>query len=127
VSVDENAQLAITRPGDPTYEARRFTRFTGICYHPQWSPDGGQIVFVSDENRADDIWVKEVDGRGQRALTRNTWQWDKHPSWSPDSQRIAHWSNRNGLAQIYVMDAFGRADTNISQSQQNEWDPLWVR
>lgn len=123
-------QIAIELPPSnewPNGTSHQLTQFTGLCYSPAWSPDGGRIVFVSDENEGDDIWVMSADGTNPRWLTRNNWEWEKHPAWSPDSQRIVFWSNRNGLAQIYVMDAEGRNQTNISQSQNNEWDPLWIR
>jgi len=127
LTVNGNAQIVISQPGDPAWGPLQLTHFTGICYDPQWSPDGGRVLFVSNENEGDDIWVMSADGTKTRCLTRNTWEWEKHPAWSPDSQRIVFWSNRNGLAQIYVADAEGRYPTNISQSQLNEWDPIWVR
>jgi tetratricopeptide (TPR) repeat protein len=124
-------QIAIELPPSPEWPAgtaQVLTSLTGICYDPQWSPDGGRIVFVSAEGYSDDIWVMSADGSNATQLTSNFWEWEKHPAWSPDSQKIVFWSNRNGLAQIYVMDAAGRYPTNISQqSEFNEFDPIWIR
>jgi len=127
VSVGYKAQLYVTKPLDPKFGSLPITDFNALCYDPQWSPDGGYIVFVSNKGTGDNIWIMEADGDKKMILTINTWEWDKHPAWSPDSQRIVYWSNSNGLAQIYVMDTAGRYQTNISQSQLNEWDPIWVR
>ncbi|HNS51327.1 MAG TPA: hypothetical protein PKO09_09085 [Anaerolineae bacterium] len=128
LSVNRNAQIVITRPSVPSWGPLQLTHMTGIAYDPQWSPDGGRVVFVSHENGGADIWVMGTDGANQTCLTRNTWEWEKHPSWSPNSQQVAFWSNRNGLAQIYVTTPIeGREQRNISQSQLNEWDPIWVR
>jgi len=101
--------------------------FKAVCYDPQWSPDGARIVFVSQENGSDDIWVVNVDGTNPRNLTPNKWEWDKHPSWSPDGRQIVFWSNRNGQKNIYVMDADGRNVRNISNTQWPEWKPIWIR
>jgi Tol biopolymer transport system component len=57
---------------------------------PQFSPDGGRIVFVrelpaatsSDPLASTELWVMNADGSGQRRLTHCTQ--DLEPSWSPD-------------------------------------------
>ncbi len=123
-------QIYIDRPPHPTYgplPPKELTTLTGMSYDPAWSPDGSRIAFVSQELGGDDIWIIYVDGSNARALTQNTWEWDKHPSWSPDSSRIVFWSNRDGLMQIYVMDADGRNVRNISNVPWDEYDPIWVR
>lgn len=38
-------------------------------YDPWWSPDGSQIVFVSDRSGADEIWAINADGTNLRQLT----------------------------------------------------------
>ncbi len=101
--------------------------FHAVCYDPMWSPDGTKLVFVSEENGSDDIWVINIDGSNPINLTPNTWEWDKHPSWSPDGRRIVFWSNRTGIKNIYIMDADGRNVRNISNTSWDEWKPIWIR
>lgn len=104
--------------------------FNRVAYDPMWSPDGSSIVFVSQQDGSDDIWVRSpYQETPQPAvnLTRNDWEWDKHPSWSPDSRRIVFWSNRTGAKQIFVMDADGRNVRNISNTKWDEYDVLWIR
>ena len=125
-----NPQIFIQSPEDPKWgiqPAKQITLFTGMSYDPVWSPDGSRIAFVSQENGGDDIWVIYTDGKGARALTHNTWEWDKHPSWSPDSNRIVFWSNRTGTKNIFVMDAGGENVVNISNTPWDEYDPLWIK
>jgi TolB protein len=100
---------------------------TGMAYDPVWSPDGGSIAYVTQENESDDIWLMNADGSKQRSLMRNDWEWDKHPSWSPDSTLIAFFSNRNGLKQIYVMDTNGKVLRNLSSVGWDEYDPIWIK
>ena len=38
-------------------------------YQPTYSPDGTEIVFVSDRAGADNLWVMKVDGSEPRAVT----------------------------------------------------------
>lgn len=112
----------------PTWKVSK--DFDQVAYDPMWSPDGARIVFVSQQNGSDDIWVRSPDQETTQPainLTRNDWEWDKRPSWSPDSRRMVFWSNRTGVKQIFVMDADGRNVRNVSNTQWDEYDPLWIR
>ena len=108
-------------------EPQQLTTLNDICYDPVWSPDGSHIAFVSRALDSDDIWVINADGNEERALTPNPWEWDKHPFWSPDSRQLVFWSNRTGFMQIYVMDADGRNVQNISNTEWDEYDPIWIK
>ncbi len=124
--LDGRAQIFIAdRLG--RWPARALTRLTGIAYDPAWAPDGSYVVFVTQENESDDIWVVSPDASVQHALMRNDWEWDKEPTWSPDSTRIAFWSNRYGAKQIYVMAASGRNVANVSNVPWDEYSPIWIR
>jgi TolB protein len=123
------AQIFVQLPPHPQYgeqAPRQLSRHTGLSYDPVWSPDGSRVVYVSQEDGGDDIWVMNADGTRPRNLTRNQ-AWEKRPAWSPDSNRIVFWSSRTGLRQIHVMDAEGRNVQNISNTSWDEYDPIWVR
>jgi TolB protein len=55
-----------------------------------WSPDGQRIVFGTNRDRNDEIYVMNADGSGQRRLTR-TRKGEFPFSWSPDGRRLAFW------------------------------------
>jgi WD40-like Beta Propeller Repeat len=104
------------------------TTNTGLSYDPVWSPLGDKLAFVSGEAGNDDVYVVGVDGRDQRRLTFNQWEWDKHPSWSPDGRRIVYWSNINsGRRQLWIMNADGSDQHLLLDSPYNDWDPVWVK
>ncbi|MEA3407624.1 MAG: NERD domain-containing protein [Chloroflexota bacterium] len=109
-----------------TKDVRQLTKLGDTCYDPVWSPGGGRIVFVSQQDGSDDIWLMNADGSNAHNLTPNAWEWEKHPSWSPEGTRIAFWSNRTGMKQIYVMDANGSNVRNISNTDWAEYDPVWI-
>ena len=63
---------------------------------PAWSPDGAQIVFVSnhttdpDRNQNSDLWTIDAK-KGSKAKQITTWAGsDENPVWSPDGQSIAY-------------------------------------
>ncbi len=118
------AQIWVTAAGGE----RQVTRLSGLCYDPAWSPNGTQIVFVSEASGSDDIWVTYAESGEPADLTPAIGSWEKHPSWSPDGSRIVFWSSRAGPQQIYTMAAVvGAAASNISNTTWNEYDPVWVR
>ena len=36
---------------------------------PRFSPDGKNIVFISDESGADNVWISDLDGKNARQIT----------------------------------------------------------
>ncbi len=128
-SASGSEQIFVERPPDPAQGDLPPVQLTNlrVCYNPVWSPDGGRIAFVSEQDRTDDIWVMNPDGSDPRNLTENGWEWEKHPSWSPDGSKIIFWSNREGRKQLYIMDADGRNVRNISNTPDDEYDPVWIR
>jgi TolB protein len=104
-------------------------QYDALVEEQRYSPDHRYYLFVRDAAKlakSDDIWVTNADGTKPRNLTPNSWQWDKHPSWSPDSRRIVFWSNREGHKQIHVMEADGQNVRNISNTEWEEYDPIWI-
>lgn len=56
--------------------------------HPRYSPDGKKIVFTSDRNSIDNIWIMDADGKNPQALTEGKDAYLKSPVWTPDGNYI---------------------------------------
>ena len=91
---------------------------------PSWSPDGQQIIFRSNRDGNDEIYVMAADGSEQRNLTHHPAS-DADPAWSPDGTRIAFVSDRDGDGEIYVMDADGSNPTRLTDSPRKDTHPAW--
>ena len=71
-------------------DARRLTWSGEHNSSGRWSPDGRQILFVSDRAAKNGLFVMPADGGGEaRELTRHG-QAIHDPAWSPDETRIAY-------------------------------------
>ncbi len=78
----------------------------GADFTPVWSPDGTQIVFVSDRDGDSEIFIRNAGGE-EIQLTHNTAD-DAHPSWSPSGDHILFTSNAGGeFFQIFTMNPDG--------------------
>ncbi|HXV77763.1 MAG TPA: amidohydrolase family protein [Candidatus Polarisedimenticolaceae bacterium] len=57
-------------------------------YQPRFSPDGSRLVFVSDRDGADNLWVMRADGSDARPITSEKEHLVHNPSWSPDGRYV---------------------------------------
>lgn len=84
----------------------------------------GRILFVTDADGDDEIYVMEANGTDRHRLTNNQFD-DFSPVWSPDGQSIAFVSDRTGNAEIFVMDADGTNITQFTFSDSGDYAPAW--
>lgn len=89
------SEVDIIRVDIETGVVTRLTSYSLWDAHPDWSPDGEQIAFVSDRlpdgsgPGLDDIWIMSTDGSNQTNLTNQPDWEDVKPAWSPDGEEIA--------------------------------------
>ena len=57
-------------------------------YQAKYSPDGQEILFISDREGSDNIWIMNADGTSPRSLTKEKKFMFGSPTWSPDGQYI---------------------------------------
>lgn len=89
-----------------------------------WSPDGKQILYVSERDGNKEIYVMESSGSKQSRLTFNE-KADYSPVWSPDGRTIAFVSELDGDSDIFKMDANGQNQTRITNNDSADTHPRW--
>ncbi len=107
-----NAQAVIGNPASDT--------------DPSWSPDGSELVFVSDRENLgfDQIYRVNDQGSGVTRISDGTAA-DYAPAWSPNGDQIAFASGRDGFPQIYVMNANGSGVARLSDGLGTDYAPAW--
>lgn len=114
-------------------DAINLTRRAGYDGMPSWSPDGEEILFVSDrgadaaagDEARGDVYIMRADGTGVRRITTDGAGYS-FPKMSPDGTRIAFDASR-GLpnAQVWIMDADGSDVTRLTHNDVDEGYVSW--
>jgi TolB protein len=91
---------------------------------PRWSPDGRNILFISNRDGNPDIYVMQSSGSNIVNLTRNPAN-DDSASWSPDGTKILFRSERDGNQEIYTMNADGTGVKNLTRNPARDNSPVW--
>jgi len=81
----------------------RLTDHPAADTHPSFAQGGNALVFVSDRDGNDELYLMHADGTGVRRLTdhpaRDTW-----PSASPDGRTVVFQSDRAPGEGVYALD-----------------------
>ncbi len=106
---------------------------------PTWSPDGGEIAYISlfvvGEKEdglpifgPEQIAKADVELKNQVSITNNEFR-NVDPDWSPDKEKLAFSSRRligsNDWWQLYVIDADGTNEIQITNGNQHSVRPAW--
>ncbi len=78
-------------------QAKPLTSGMAFDAQPRFSPDGTQIVFLSDRSGAENLWLVDTDGGALRQVTHGADKNFLSPDWSPDGEHIVV-SARRSLA-----------------------------
>lgn len=124
--VDEGDVFATgTRSGG---EAQRLTRTDSAESNPQWSPDSTKVVYNSERDGGDSLYLYDFNTQSERALTHGL-DIDAGQTWSPDGKSIAFIRNRK---ELHVISADGANDHVIAHGEIERdtiaWSPdsHWV-
>ncbi len=69
-------------------DATRITNGQAYDMQPAFSPDGKRIVFISDRNGSENIWIANADGTKARALTTTERDNYMSPIWTPEGDYV---------------------------------------
>ncbi len=86
-------------------EAKRIIGEMSFESQPKFSPDGKQIVFISDRSGAEQLWVSRPDGSEPRAITKGRGAgmlMFLSPSWTADGNYILASKSERGIGTFHA-------------------------
>jgi imidazolonepropionase-like amidohydrolase/Tol biopolymer transport system component len=69
-------------------EAKRITSGQAYDMQPAFSPDGTKLVFISDRNGSENVWIAHADGTKPRAVTTTERDSYMSPTWTPEGEYV---------------------------------------
>lgn len=93
-------------------------------WHPEVSPNGKQIAFMSDRDGNHEIYIMNIDGSNQKRLTYNEVR-DSTPTWSPDGSQIMYTTHdKDWNTYIYLMNTDG---SSVTKFLDNAGGQAWLK
>lgn len=94
---------------------------------PRFSPDGSKIAFTSDQGGGDNIWIMNLDGTEQVAVTNETFRLLNNPVWSPDGDFIAarkHFTGTRslGAGEVWLYHKAGGSGVQLTKRPNDQKD-----
>ena len=105
-------------------QMRRLTEPRSIDTSPCYAPDGRQIVFESDREGSQQLYLMAADGGDVRRLSRGEGRYST-PVWSPRGDYIAFTKQLAGRFLIGVMKTDGSGERVLTEGFHNE-GPTWA-
>jgi Tol biopolymer transport system component/imidazolonepropionase-like amidohydrolase len=94
---------------------------------PRFSPDGKHIVFVSDHNGANNLWISGTDGSNARRLTSDLHTMFVSPEWTPDGSYIVVSQKKpefyKSAFELWQYDTHGGSGVQITKSNAGDSTP----
>lgn len=88
--------------------ATRLTSGQAFDGQPAFSPDGSEIVFVSDRSGSDNLWLMHPDGSDVHALTHESERGFLSPTWSRDGKYVIASKNGSLFGSQYDLYMYNR-------------------
>jgi TolB protein len=97
---------------------------------PTWSPDGTELIFVSNRDRlygTGGLWrMKAAPGAEAHHIYDEETTWKARPDWSSDGKRVV-WASYNGRVwhQLWLLAAAGGAPVPLTYGDYDNTNPRW--
>jgi imidazolonepropionase-like amidohydrolase/Tol biopolymer transport system component len=102
---------------------------TGLAWEcqPSFSPDGKQILYTSDRDGADNIWVSSIDGSEAKQITKEDFRLLNNAIWSNDGEYIIarkHFTSTRsaGAGEMWMYHLNGKEGIQLTERKNDQQD-----
>lgn len=111
-------------------EAQALTRGMAFDSQPRYSPDGKKIVFVSDRDGSENLWIISLDGEEVVPLTQGGKNFEfASPDWAPDGSHVIVSQTSWELAtfELWAYHIDGGKGIQLTKAKANSSTPAFQR
>lgn len=102
----------------------RLFAWPGNVWTPEFSSDGKQLVFSSDSEKNEQIFIFDRISQQHRNLTDGGSK-NMMPALSPDGRSVVFTSNRGGTNDIWMVGIDGKGLTQLTSGPEDDREPRW--
>lgn len=106
------------------HNLRQMTSNGAINLSPEWSPEGGKLLFTTYVHNKPDLWLWEIS-RGQGWPISARAGLNVAGRFSPDGRTIAAALSFQGLPKIYEITIEGSIIKRLTEGRGNDISPSW--
>jgi len=104
--------------------AVRLFPWPGNVWTPESTRDGNRLVFSSDSEKAEQVFVFDRVTQQHRNLTGIGGK-NMMPALSPDGERVVFTSNRGGSNDIWMVGIDGKGLAQLTSGPEDDREPRW--
>lgn len=94
---------------------------------PSFSPYGDMIVFYSDREGKDELYVHNIKERTTHKISEEETHKSYNPVWSPEQDEIVYFLEKGDkMDQIYLTDVEGSFHRNLTNDDHHNIFPSWT-
>lgn len=103
-------------------KAEQLTHGMGFDSQPQYSPDGSKVVFISDRDGGENVWILDLETRETEQRTEGKNYRMQDPIWTPDGKYIiaARAGLRGGVHKLHMYHVEGGSGTEFMDTDERE-------
>ena len=93
--------------------------------HPDWSPDGSEVLFYIYQDGDADLFTLEIESESLTQLTFDSSN-QLIGRFSPDGKKIAFGGVVDSDWEVFIMNSDGNGKEQITFNPGFDADPIWI-